>query len=111
VPDPVPTDRQYQALLQRMKDGVRRARIGAIEDANRQLVGMYIAIGAEILREQQERGWGAKVIDQLAADLKREFAEMTGLSRRNLHYMRKWPRWSPRPTLGSLTPKVCQLLH
>ena len=39
--------------------------------------------------------WGAKVIDRLAADLRREFPEMTGLGRANLHYMRAfadaWP--------------------
>jgi hypothetical protein len=39
--------------------------------------------------------WGAKVIDRLAADLRRDFPEMTGFSRSNLHYMRQlaaaWP--------------------
>ncbi len=40
-------------------------------------------------------GWGAKVTDRLAVDLGRAFPEMTGLSARNLKYMRAfaeaWP--------------------
>ncbi len=39
------------------------------------------------MRQAQE-GWGAKVIDRLALDLRREFPEMKGLSPRNLKYMR-----------------------
>jgi hypothetical protein len=34
------------------------------------------------------RGWGAKVIDRLAADLRHAFPEMKGFSPRNLKYMR-----------------------
>ncbi|MGC2374052.1 MAG: DUF1016 N-terminal domain-containing protein, partial [Solirubrobacteraceae bacterium] len=52
-------------------------------------------IGHEILDRERREGWGAKVIDRLAADLRREFPEMTGLSRANLHHMRRfadaWP--------------------
>lgn len=33
-------------------------------------------------------GWGAKIVEWLARDLKRDFPEMTGLSPRNLSYMR-----------------------
>jgi predicted nuclease of restriction endonuclease-like (RecB) superfamily len=40
------------------------------------------------LVRQQREGWGAKVIDRLANDLRRIFPEMTGLSARNLKYMR-----------------------
>jgi predicted nuclease of restriction endonuclease-like (RecB) superfamily len=46
------------------------------------------AVGHDILARQQSEGWGAKVIDRLADDLRRIFPEMTGLSARNLKYMR-----------------------
>jgi predicted nuclease of restriction endonuclease-like (RecB) superfamily len=36
----------------------------------------------------REQGWGAKVVDRLASDLKHEFPEMKGFSPRNLRYMR-----------------------
>ncbi len=44
---------------------------------------------------QERDGWGGKVIDRLASDLRTEFPEMRGLSVRNLEYMRQfaasWP--------------------
>jgi len=44
--------------------------------------------GKIILARQQEAGWGAKVIERLAADLQAEFPDMSGLTRRNLVSMR-----------------------
>jgi predicted nuclease of restriction endonuclease-like (RecB) superfamily len=56
---------------------------------------LYWSLGRDILARRKERGWGSKVIDRLAADLHREFPEMTGFSPRNLKYMRAfaeaWP--------------------
>jgi predicted nuclease of restriction endonuclease-like (RecB) superfamily len=40
-------------------------------------------------------GWGAKVIDRLAADLRRAFPDMRGVSARNLRYMRTFARVWP----------------
>jgi len=52
------------------------------------LVLLYWQIGREILQRQGLEGWGTKVIDRLAKDLKHEFPEMKGFSRTNLLYMR-----------------------
>jgi len=47
------------------------------------------------LDQQGREGWGAKVTDRLARDLKVAFPEVKGFSRRNLKYMRRfaeaWP--------------------
>lgn len=61
---------------------------------------LYRDIGEAILGRQQHQGWGAKVIERLAHDLRREFLSMTGLSRRTLHYMRELARtWPDRRAL------------
>jgi hypothetical protein len=56
---------------------------------------LYWQIGRDILTRQEHEGWGTKVIDRLATDLRRAYPEMTGLSPRNLKYMRAfaqaWP--------------------
>jgi predicted nuclease of restriction endonuclease-like (RecB) superfamily len=56
---------------------------------------LYWDIGRVILDRQEQEGWGAKVIDRLSADLQETYPEMTGLSSRNLKYMRSfataWP--------------------
>jgi hypothetical protein len=63
---------------------------------NRELVLLYWAIGCDILGRQEREGWGAKVIDLLAGDLGKAFPEMTGLSARNLKYMRAFAKaWGP----------------
>ena len=50
---------------------------------NTELLRLYWRIGKAILDRQDAEGWGAKVIDQLAIDLRAEFPDMTGLSRSN----------------------------
>ena len=56
---------------------------------------LYWQIGRDILDRQHRESWGAKVIDRLAADLKRAFPEMKGFSPRNLKYMRAFAEASP----------------
>ena len=41
-----------------------------------------------MLQRQHAEGWGTRVIDRLATDLRTAFPDMRGLSRRNLVYMR-----------------------
>ncbi len=85
----------YDELLLDIKARVQAARVRAAVAVNQELVLLYMGIGRDILQRQEEQGWGAKIIDQLAADLRREFPDMTGLSVRNLKYMRAfaeaWP--------------------
>ncbi|MDP2795196.1 MAG: PDDEXK nuclease domain-containing protein [Sulfurisoma sp.] len=62
---------------------------------NRELVLLYWQIGRDILERQARQGWGAKVIERLAHDLRTAFPDMKGFSRANLMYMRAfaeaWP--------------------
>jgi hypothetical protein len=46
---------------------------------NRELVLLYWQIGRDILERQAAQGWGAKVVDRLAADLRAAFPEMNGV--------------------------------
>ncbi|MEM8611392.1 MAG: PDDEXK nuclease domain-containing protein [Cyanobacteria bacterium P01_H01_bin.105] len=78
----------YRQFLQSLKDRIRSAQVKAALAVNQELIVLYWQIGREILDRQQQEGWGTKVIDRLAKDLKRDFPEMTGFSARNLKYMR-----------------------
>ena len=80
----------YDDLLRDLKDRVRQARVRAALAVNRELVLLYWSIGRDILERQERLGWGAKVIDQLAADLRNELPEGRGLSALNLKYMRSF---------------------
>lgn len=78
----------YRRFLQSLKDRICSAQVKAALAVNQELILLYWQIGREILDRQQQEGWGTKVIDRLAKDLKRDFPEMTGFSARNLKYMR-----------------------
>lgn len=79
----------YTELLAAAKDRVRRAHITAARRVNSELVLMYLELGQMILDRQAGEGWGAKVMDRLAEDLRSEFPGQRGFSRRNLHYCRQ----------------------
>lgn len=93
--DKSPSTQSYAALLTSIKERIQTAQVRAAVAVNQELVLLYWGIGKEIRNRQVQQGWGAKVIDQLAADLGRSFSEMKGLSPRNLKYMRAlaeaWP--------------------
>lgn len=85
----------YKNVLSELKERIRRERLKVTLSANTSMTLMYWDIGRVILERQAQEGWGAKVIDRLSEDLKHSFPEMSGLSARNLKYMRKfaeaWP--------------------
>lgn len=89
----------YLHLLEHLTEQIRLAQIRAALSVNQELVLLYWHIGQEILSRQQQQGWGAKVIDQLAHDLRREFPTMKGFSARNLKYMRTFAEAWPDKTI------------
>lgn len=85
----------YDNFLHDLKERIRRAQVQVVLTVNRELVLLYWQIGRDILTRQQQQGWGAKVIDRLAADLRSSFPEMKGFSPRNLKYMRAFAQTIP----------------
>lgn len=86
-------EKDYQELLAVVKEHIQTGRTKAALAANNELVVMNWFIGRDLLARQEEEGWGARVIDQLSADLRSEGHR--GFSERNLKYMRAfaaaWP--------------------
>lgn len=80
----------YYSILTSLKEKIRNARVKAAVLVNTQLLSTYWEIGNAINEQEQQAGWGKKIVDQLAADLKAEFPDMKGLSPRNLRYMREF---------------------
>lgn len=90
---PAPTG--YADWLAELKTRIHTAQQRTALAVNRELVMLYWQIGRDILARQAEQGWGAKVIERLAHDLRTAFPQMKGFSRANLMYMRAfaeaWP--------------------
>ena len=95
MPEPTPLPADYAAWLTELKARIHGAQQRATLAVNRELVLLYWQIGRDILDRQGREGWGAKVIERLAQDLRNAFPEMKGFSPRNLNYMRSfaeaWP--------------------
>lgn len=95
----------YAEWLAEVKRRIHTSQQRAAQSLNQEVLGLYWQLGREILERQQREGWGAKVVDRLAADLKIAFPTMKGFSPRNLKYMRRFAELWPEPDF------VQQLLH
>jgi len=80
----------YKDWLKEIKERIQRARLKAALAANAELIAFYWGMGKDISEKINRAAWGAKVIDQLATDLKSEFPDMAGLSRPNLYSMKRF---------------------
>lgn len=97
----------YTKLLKEIKDQISNQRIRAALAANSAMVLLYWDIGEKILQRQEKEGWGAKVIDRLAFDLRQIFPEMKGLSPRNLKYMRAFAEtWPERKIVQEVLAQI-----
>ena len=89
----------YSALLTELKERIRGARLRTALAVNRELILLYWSMGRDIRARKRSEGWGAKVITRLAADLRRAFPDMTGISTRNLKYMQAFADAWPDPAI------------
>ncbi|MDR3158390.1 MAG: PDDEXK nuclease domain-containing protein, partial [Zoogloeaceae bacterium] len=78
----------YAPWLADIKRRIAVARQRAALAVNAELILLYWRIGRDILQRQSAQGWGSKVIERLARDLREAFPDMKGFSRANLLYMR-----------------------
>lgn len=90
----------YAKLLEELKGRIQAAQSRAALAVNAELVRLYWEIGRTILQRQEAEGWGAKVVDRLAQDLKDAFPAMKGFSSRKLKYMRTFAERCPHFQIG-----------
>lgn len=97
----------YGAFLTQVKERVRGAQISAALAANSELIVLYWQLGRDISAEEAARGWGAKFVERLAADLRREFPAIRGLSPRNPRYTKAFfAAWQDRAILQQVAAKL-----
>ena len=70
----------YPQFLAEIKARIGAARTRAVLAVNSELIQLYWEIGHEILERERREGWGAKIVDRLAVDLRRELPDITGFS-------------------------------
>lgn len=86
----------YQSIFLELKNKILTSQYRAVQVVNQELVLLYWEIGNTILFHQSQKGWGAKIIENLSQDLKEAFPDMKGFSVRNLKYMRQFASSYPQ---------------
>lgn len=77
-------------LISDLKAEVRKSRIKAAVKVNQELITLYWKMGNLINQKAKDAKWGSKVLDDLAKELRKDFPEMKGISKRNLELMRQF---------------------
>ena len=80
----------YKDWLKALKARVRQVQLKAAVTVNQELLAFYWELGADIVERQKNAAWGSGFLKQLSKDLRAEFTEMKGFSRRNLELVRQW---------------------
>ncbi|AWI10594.1 DUF1016 N-terminal domain-containing protein [Ereboglobus luteus] len=83
------TSPDYVSFVADLKLRIVTARLGAARAVNSELILLYWDIGRAIVEKQRIAKWGDSVVEQLAADLRREFPDMRGFSTANIWRMRQ----------------------
>ena len=100
-------DNEYQQTLTALKERVRSAQFKAVRSVNVELIKLYWDIGNTVIEKQQHHVWGSKFLEQVSKDLSNAFPDMTGFSRSNVAYMRKFS--SEYPSFETVQPLAGQL--
>ena len=88
--DLLPDQPEYHAWLGELKTRFRQVQLKAAVAVNTALLQFYWELGADIVARQTRFAWGSGFLNQLSADLMRDFPEVKGFSARNLKYIRQW---------------------
>ncbi|MFH0876439.1 MAG: DUF1016 N-terminal domain-containing protein [archaeon] len=83
-------EKEYISFLLEIKERIRNAQYDALRAVNKELIGLYWDIGRKISEQQEKRGWGKSIVENLAKDLQKEYEGIKGFSAQNLWYMRQF---------------------
>jgi len=76
-----------------LKAKIQAARNKLAFSINSQILELYWEIGKEISEKQKNSNWGSGFVEQVALELKHEFPEIKGFSRRNVYAILQWHRF------------------
>jgi len=83
-------DEQYISWVSGLKSGFKNAQIKATYQVNKELLKYYFGLGLQIIQKQKNTTWGSNFLGQLSKDLREEFPDISGFSKRNLELIRQW---------------------
>lgn len=95
-------DKAYVEFIQSIKKQIVQSRYAAVRLANREQLLLYFRTGKMISDKIRSQRWGAKVLDQISADLQQELPGLKGFSSGNLKKIKIFAdAYTPHITIGS----------
>jgi predicted nuclease of restriction endonuclease-like (RecB) superfamily len=88
--EPLVKTSEYRSFILEIKQRIQASQIKAAIAVNQELLLLYWDLAERIVTKQQQAAWGDGFLLQISKDLKTEFPEMKGFSKRNLEGMRQW---------------------
>lgn len=85
-----PNRLEFINWINELKSRIHEAKRKVAFSVNSQILELYWEIGKEISNKQELANWGSNLIEQIAIELKLEFPDMKGFSRRNLYAINQW---------------------
>lgn len=83
-------DKDYVQWVQELCKRYRQSQIKAAVKVNTEQLKYNWLLGRDIVEMNVEQRWGESVITQLSKDLKEEMPDVSGLSKTNIYYCRKF---------------------
>jgi len=81
---------EYKQFILDIKSKIQSSQIKAAIKVNVELLKLYWDIAEMIVEKQNNSSWGDSIIADISKDLKQEFPNMKGFSKRNIFYMKQW---------------------
>src|SRR5579862_1737438 len=106
--DKASIDKDYAKWILLLKQKVQQAQLKAAHNSNKVLIALYWELGKEITSREKKFNYGEHFIEKVAVDLKHEFPDINGFSRRNLYRIRQWHLFF-LSNGGVVPPAVAQL--
>jgi predicted nuclease of restriction endonuclease-like (RecB) superfamily len=78
----------YVETIKLLKSAILSSRYRAAVLANKEMLGLYFAVGKLISEKTKKEKWGAKVLEQISNDLQNELPGLRGFSASNIKRMR-----------------------
>lgn len=95
-------DKNYIEFIQSIKKQIIQSRYASARLANREQLMLYFKTGVMISEKIKAQKWGAKVLDQISADLQKELPGLKGFSPGNLKKIRLFAEaYEPHLVIGS----------
>jgi hypothetical protein len=80
----------FTAWIKLLKSRIHVAGSKLAFSINSQILELYWEIGRDIAEKQLKFGWSNGFIEKIAEELKHEFPEIKGFSRRNVYAILQW---------------------